>query len=161
MATFTRFMLASVVAFAATGDPSVGQFAFNCALATAVSFEGSRLLMPESFERVRDQFARDHACSPDLFAFMDFSVHLLPLLFLLWHRRTWRGAPRPWAIASASACFHLGWAAVVARDYALDRVYLPEGRTADRASWLQLWSLALLGHFAHALSSRGSPRRLP
>ena len=153
MATFTRFMLASVVAFASTWDPSVGQFAFNCSLATAASFESSRLLLREPFERLRDQFARDHACSPGLFDLLDFSVHLLPVLFLLWHRRVWRGAPRPWAIAAASSCFHLGWAALAARDYALDRLYLPEGVTADRASWLQLWSLALLGHFAHALAT--------
>jgi hypothetical protein len=154
MVTFTRLMLTVFTAFVCTRNPEIGQFAFNCALATTMSFEASRLLMPREFESVVCQFAYDHACSRTWFGAVDFAIHVLPLLVLLWHRGVWKRARHPWRLALASAAFHAGWAAALVGDYALDAAYLPDGIVADRAAWRALWAVAFASHFAYAAQGR-------
>jgi len=150
---FTRLALGAGAAYLVTGVPDVGAFAFNCMLATAVSFEGCRIVDPATFSALESEFCRRNRCSRLHFALADASVHVLPVAAMLCARSHWAATSAPlWQHACASLTFHIGWAKVMCNDYDLSSVYpVGDGVNVPRSTWRRLWLLAGAGHVCTAL----------
>ena len=154
---FTRIMLVVVMISLLVPNKFTYQFATNCALAVMISFESTRFLYKDSFEIIVKQYIKNNNCSRTYFNMLDFLVHILPVIYMLfiypvfykikYNISKWNSL----FVSSCSSSFHMSWALFTCGTYKLDKIYLPNNIFIQKNIWINLWIMAFIGHYFNTL----------
>jgi hypothetical protein len=154
---FTRIMLLVVMISLLVPNKFTYQFATNCALAVMISFESTRFLYKDSFEIIVKQYIKNNNCSRTYFNMLDFLVHILPVIYMLFiypefYKIKYNISIRNSLFVSfCSSSFHMSWALFTCGTYKLDKIYLPNNIFIQKNIWINLWILAFIGHYFNTL----------
>ena len=154
---FTRIMLVVVMISLLVPNKFTYQFATNCALAVMISFESTRFLYKDSFEIIVKQYIKNNNCSRTYFNMLDFLVHILPVIYMLfiypefykikYNISRWNSL----FVSLCSSSFHMSWALFTCGTYRLDKIYLPYNTFIHKNIWMNLWIMAFIGHYFNTL----------
>ena len=154
---FTRIMLVVVMISLLVPNKFTYQFATNCTLAVMISFESTRFLYKDSFEIIVKQYIKNNNCSRTYFNMLDFLVHILPVIYMLfiypefykikYNISKWNSL----FVSFCSSSFHMSWALFTCGTYKLDKIYLPNNIFIQKNIWINLWILAFIGHYFNTL----------
>ena len=154
---FTRIMLVIVMISLLVPNKFTYQFATNCALAVMISFESTRFLYSDSFEIIVKQYMKNNNCSRTYFNMLDFLVHILPVIYMLYiypefYKIKYNISIRNSLFVSfCSSSFHMSWALFTCGTYRLDKIYLPHSTFIHKNIWINLWIMAFIGHYFNTL----------
>lgn len=154
---FTRIMLVVVMISLLVPNKFTYQFATNCALAVMISFESTRFLYKDSFEIIVKQYIKNNNCSRTYFNMLDFLVHILPVIYMLFiypvfYKIKYNISIRNSLFVSfCSSSFHMSWALFTCGTYRLDKIYLPRSTFIHKNIWINLWIMAFIGHYFNTL----------
>lgn len=154
---FTRIMLVVVMISLLVPNKFTYQFATNCALAVMISFESTRFLYKDSFEIIVKQYIKNNNCSRAYFNMLDFLVHILPVIYMLFiypefYKIKYNISIRNSLFVSfCSSSFHMSWALFTCGTYRLDKIYLPRSTFIQKNIWINLWIMAFIGHYFNTL----------
>ena len=154
---FTRIMLVVVMISLLVPNKFTYQFATNCALAVMISFESTRFLYKDSFQMIVKQYIKNNNCSRTYFNMLDFLVHILPVIYMLFiypefykikYNITIRNSL---FVSFCSSSFNMSWALFTCGTYKLDKIYLPNNIFIQKNIWINLWIMAFIGHYFNTL----------
>lgn len=154
---FTRIMLVVVMISLLVPNKFTYQFATNCALAVMISFESTRFLYKDSFEIIVKQYIKNNNCSRTYFNMLDFLVHILPIIYMLFIYPEFYKIKynisrfNSLFVSFCSSSFHMSWALFTCGSYKLDKIYLPNNIFIHKNIWINLWIMAFIGHYFNTL----------
>lgn len=124
----------------------LGAVTFNTSMGILVSWESVRVLYPTAANHFIQKTLKLHNISRSVFEFINFTIHMFPILYLLKVRKDWIRYSKNFRTIFLSLLIHGSWIKLVPKHYNLNRVYMYNDPVLTDKQWRNLWLLAFLGH---------------